>query len=245
MKAATCREWSDPLFPLISIHAAREGGDSYNAWELPIFAISIHAAREGGDRTSYQYTCKHRRFQFTPPVKAATGGWPRSNSHRKISIHAAREGGDAFLSMGQCPANISIHAAREGGDWKAVDFRSRATISIHAAREGGDKNGKVATPQNDISIHAAREGGDVCTVCYLSHAYRFQSTPPVKAATQVYNFLYCNLLFQSTPPVKAATQAANPSRPQSKISIHAAREGGDGLRRRHLMRHGDFNPRRP
>ena len=49
MKAATCREWSDPLFPLISIHAAREGGDSYNAWELPIFAISIHAAREGGD----------------------------------------------------------------------------------------------------------------------------------------------------------------------------------------------------
>ena len=50
VKAATCREWSDPLFPLISIHAAREGGDSYNAWELPIFAISIHAAREGGDQ---------------------------------------------------------------------------------------------------------------------------------------------------------------------------------------------------
>ena len=36
---------------LISIHAAREGGDPTNSGELSFAMISIHAAREGGDST--------------------------------------------------------------------------------------------------------------------------------------------------------------------------------------------------
>ena len=34
-----------------------------------------------------------------------------------------------------------------------------------------------------ISIHAAREGGDLCSKSFLSRMDKFQSTPPVKAAT--------------------------------------------------------------
>ena len=34
---------------MISIHAAREGGDMFNLNIKVKFAISIHAAREGGD----------------------------------------------------------------------------------------------------------------------------------------------------------------------------------------------------
>ena len=34
---------------VISIHAAREGGDCYGAAEFRDGGISIHAAREGGD----------------------------------------------------------------------------------------------------------------------------------------------------------------------------------------------------
>ena len=38
------------LMPLIiSIHAAREGGDPIDFFVLPMYNISIHAAREGGD----------------------------------------------------------------------------------------------------------------------------------------------------------------------------------------------------
>ena len=56
---------------LISIHAAREGGDTdYNS-PTQRAMISIHAAREGGDRT------KHILHLLI-----------------SISIHAAREGGD-------------------------------------------------------------------------------------------------------------------------------------------------------
>ena len=58
---------------MISIHAAREGGD-YKPFNVEtLFVISIHAAREGGD---------YNRFNIV-----VIG---------KISIHAAREGGDLF-----------------------------------------------------------------------------------------------------------------------------------------------------
>ena len=55
--------------------------------------ISIHAAREGGDMDDVDLA-EFKRFQSTPPVKAATishiGFWGMLG----ISIHAAREGGD-------------------------------------------------------------------------------------------------------------------------------------------------------
>ena len=78
-------------------------------------------------------------------------------------------------------------------------------ISIHAAREGGDDGALMTVVQRGISIHAAREGGDCKLGTFGQNAPIFQSTPPVKAAT---NFDACYLGcsgFQSTPPVKAAT----------------------------------------
>ena len=56
---------------VISIHAAREGGDISLGAESRSMLISIHAAREGGD--TGRMTVK---FNY------------------EISIHAAREGGD-------------------------------------------------------------------------------------------------------------------------------------------------------
>ena len=57
---------------MISIHAAREGGDDPNMlYYRRGQGISIHAAREGGDQ--YYYRCQLCKY---------------------ISIHAAREGGD-------------------------------------------------------------------------------------------------------------------------------------------------------
>ena len=123
-------------------------------------------------------------------------------------------------------------------------------ISIHAAREGGDENIPQRLPVLGISIHAAREGGDTDTSSLSAARARFQSTPPVKAATQeavVDAGLYeisihaareggdamftlsvaAGFLFQSTPPVKAATPSRSRNLSSNGISIHAAREGGD------------------
>ena len=57
--------------------------------------------------------------------------------------------------------------------------------------------------------------------------FRFQSTPPVKAATSANNYDEFNVIFQSTPPVKAATSNRVEENISIGISIHAAREGGD------------------
>ncbi len=59
---------------LISIHAAREGGDPLCIRRSCGLTISIHAAREGGDPL-----CIRRSCGLT------------------ISIHAAREGGDGGI----------------------------------------------------------------------------------------------------------------------------------------------------
>ena len=58
-------------------------------------------------------------------------------------------------------------------------------ISIHAAREGGDDISKYAHAVTLISIHAAREGGDSVQTEFGLNYVKFQSTPPVKAATHL------------------------------------------------------------
>ena len=97
-------------------------------------------------------------------------------------------------------------------------------ISIHAAREGGDAILVFFCSAGlSISIHAAREGGDIPDSISKSRKAKFQSTPPVKAATKtskVRNFVIW-------------------------ISIHAAREGGDPCRSRYPTNAQNFNPRRP
>ena len=118
---------------------------------------------------------------------------------------------------------ISIHAAREGGDQPLFLLRWVSNISIHAAREGGDRVQKYLHRLIAISIHAAREGGDLRVPLFTTLNKLFQSTPPVKAATDDYVVhLHC-----------------------LPISIHAAREGGDGSGSARAAARSDFNPRRP
>ena len=76
VKAATFLYSSPSCIGLISIHAAREGGDQQQPWRYKTADISIHAAREGGDDLDEEDTSK-----------------------TQISIHAAREGGDYPLPM--------------------------------------------------------------------------------------------------------------------------------------------------
>ena len=79
---------------IISIHAAREGGDDFLAQQDHDKTISIHAAREGGDTNADKAIKIYKIFQSTPPVKAATISETLNGNSFKISIHAAREGGD-------------------------------------------------------------------------------------------------------------------------------------------------------
>ena len=124
--------------------------------------ISIHAAREGGDSISAQYSVIRRLFQSTPPVKAATRTYAHTTFYLVFQSTPPVKAATSLGQRGGWLINISIHAAREGGDlavFAAVVHRNH--ISIHAAREGGDAKYSKQWAIPYISIHAAREGGDV------------------------------------------------------------------------------------
>ena len=116
VKAATERKAKISFDRVISIHAAREGGDQYDLQFVLRANISIHAAREGGDNGKFASSPVNSVFQSTPPVKAATQPCSALARQSRISIHAAREGGDGIPRNPVAEEAISIHAAREGGD---------------------------------------------------------------------------------------------------------------------------------
>ena len=131
---------SHVLFPLISIHAPREGGDADNVrakGNRP--SISIHAPREEGRPCRWRSRAAGLPFQSTPPARGATRQLYQKNNIAIISIHAPREGGDKTQAVTETKLEISIHAPREGGDgeWGRADALN-PPISIHAPREGGD-----------------------------------------------------------------------------------------------------------
>ena len=96
-----------------------------------------------------------------------------------------------------------------------------------------------------ISIHAAREGGDFIVRENLKRWYKFQSTPPVKAATQLND----NVRYLFGISIHAAREGGDAISSYSirsfMISIHAAREGGDNYEVAGGELVKDFNPRRP
>ena len=59
-----------------------------------IFGVSIHAPREGCDSYVVYYARIHSRFQFTHPGRGATGKRASSTHNESVSIHAPREGCD-------------------------------------------------------------------------------------------------------------------------------------------------------
>ena len=99
----------------------------------------------------------------------------------------------------------------------------------------------------DISIHAPREGSDSRRAPRSLSRCRFQSTLPVRGATAelIVQFgLECP--FQSTLPVRGATSSVFPTVDEFDISIHAPREGSDGILPGwpNLLVY-NFNPRSP
>ena len=97
-------------------------------------------------------------------------------------------------------------------------------------------------PPSDISIHAPREGCDTANDLPINFSYIFQSTHPVRGATNGGREGGWPVLFQSTHPARGATGGRERQDRDQHISIHAPREGCDFLplrvrRRRHISIH--------
>ena len=118
-------------------------------------------------------------------------------------------------------------------------------ISIHAPRAGCDRFYSAESEHVDISIHAPRAGCDVLVTPRKAVKALFQSTHPVRGATDAGIEILMSLVFQSTHPVRGAT-VRNCSLLVVPIfqSTHPVR-GATRLTRFRLTTRENFNPRTP
>ena len=83
-----------------------------------------------------------------------------------------------------------------------------AHVSIHASLAGGDSQHKAIRALLTVSIHASLAGGDAAVAVSTLSRLTFQSTPPLREATQL--LIDVGTLFE--------------------VSIHASLAGGDSSR---------------
>ena len=203
------------------------------------------------------------------PQKSLSEFRPQSyNAGPQSQENTPREGSDAAAEAEAGACQISIHAPREGSDQNRREHEGGAgafqstlpvrgathrlgellilpAISIHAPREGSDHGLAPATSGGGISIHAPREGSDPPTWWRCGTGDGFQSTLPVRGATRPTGQGPGGKQFQSTLPVRGATAGRHSPGFDSDISIHAPREGSDGIPVGLLQFVTDFNPRSP
>ena len=170
---------------------------------------------------------EYRRFQSTPPSREATCFAAPLVLHRQISIHAPLTGGDTNKT-GHTIAHINFNPRPPHGRRPNLSYLNDTWQ---------DFNPRPLT------------GGDHTTF-EVEKLHAFQSTPPSREATSLFNFdfsltFYFNprpphgrrpktlskslhkKLFQSTPPSREATRKSGISPKSPNISIHAPLTGGD------------------
>ena len=194
----------------ISIHAPLAGCDP-GLLLLLFFGIkiSIHAPLAGCDRRTLVIPSSFDGFQSTHPLRGATLLCLRRAKNKRISIHAPLAGCDKppnqaqvkiFYFNPRTPCGVrppsppqssklrsfqSTHPLRGATEQILLKAINDGHISIHAPLAGCDC---LASARNrhrlSISIHAPLAGCDVGWVSFDLAYIVFQSTHPLRGATQ-------------------------------------------------------------
>ena len=145
--------------------------------------ISIHAPREGGDSYILPYCIFSTVFQSTPPARGATRRVIKSSRGCIISIHAPREGGDQGmpcrpLSLPDfnprpprggrhttthcvvCQEDFNPRPPRGGRLLRHLTGHSVCEFQSTPPARGATSYRPPVPSGFLISIHAPREGGD-------------------------------------------------------------------------------------
>ena len=143
-----------------------------------------------------------------------------------ISIHAPRAGSDGTQGAAHIGDAGYFNPRSPCGERPGAPITLFAAggISIHAPRAGSDRHGLAYQVNAPISIHAPRAGSDVIEQIFIPRRTKFQSTLPVRGATEG----SCHSSF--------ATFYFNPRSPCGER--HGKPEAGDNVDRH-------FNPRSP
>ena len=208
--------------------------------------ISIHAPRAGSDIRNGLFLHPLYRFQSTLPVRGAT-----------LLLWRGLPSGAGFQST------LPVRGATYCDKYKIKLSKFQSTLPVR----GATKNVRNHSIKQIISIHAPRAGSDVCHGRYRFHRknfnprspcgerqrgiqlvaarFIFQSTLPVRGATEAWLMGLDVPIFQSTLPVRGATEMSRLIDGAIYISIHAPRAGSDSYSTIWCSGYKNFNPRSP
>ena len=228
VRGATQLCLSDGGVHQISIHAPRAGRDVDRAGGAAGHHISIHAPRAGRDflrlsrglsggnfnprapcgarPPSTAFASRLSKFQSTRPVRGATRPGQRDGCGEPISIHAPRAGRDLVCWLISSPrshfnprAPCGARLSRSSRNCIGRYFNPRAPCG---ARLHGRQQRRRAIYFNPRAPCGARH--DLAHNILLG--WEFQSTRPVRGATQNTTEGGADVEFQSTRPVRGATR---------------------------------------
>ena len=230
----------------ISIHAPREGSDLAQYAARRPLPISIHAPREGSDCRSWTGCTACSHFYPRSPRGERQADfrrfWPEEEFLSTLPARGATEHlhrwdtWNPFLST--LPARGATVRRMHGST------ESRRFLSTLPARGATDDGMSLRRPAC-ISIHAPREGSDAAVLIVVYFLVRFLSKLPARGATNSRCVLLLALTFLSTLPARGATERRLFISDQKRISIHAPREGSDGVPAEELAAIAHFYPRSP
>ena len=169
--------------PRVSIHAPREGCDSFKI-------LTTSAKQSFNSRTPGGV-----RHATTPSIFVSTG------------FNSRTPGGVRLYLLGLASGvYVSIHAPREGCDRSSQTIISKLSC-FNSRTPGGVRRSCLAKPSNthDVSIHAPREGCDVSLSAYDRDGL-FQFTHPGRGATCNSCQIEPSVWFQFTHPGRGATR---------------------------------------
>ena len=188
----------------ISIHAPRAGSDRRQPGDYFILSSNFNPRSPCGERLGPQLChALHQHFN------------PRSPCGERRAVYSVA------LLIRKFQSTLPVR----GATWHQKRINLEQQISIHAPRAGSDEYADSDLDKRmTISIHAPRAGSDFGERATALRPYKFQSTLPVRGATEQGGYRSAaDGGFQSTLPVRGATTS----------------------RRRKYAQYAYFNPRSP
>ena len=192
----------------VSIHAPLAGRDSTAA--LPVShteGVSIHAPLAGRDPLPGFTHPGAWLFQSTRPLRGATLRQICGVQIVAVSIHAPLAGRDSTAKrMYSRFVYVSIHAPLAGRDaCPRVTSNVGRCFNPRAPCGARRKAVQQRSVHGVVSIHAPLAGRDVVSPSAENKQEKFQSTRPLRGATEDGKIKNADDLFQSTRPLRGAT----------------------------------------
>ena len=213
----------------VSIHAPRAGRDSMHELS-PSSVKGFNPRAPCGARPSIPFfSAASLAFQSTRPVRGATSSvfivsakYPSFNPRAPcgarrdlpiaapfdnlVSIHAPHAGRDG-LQAHSLVASSMFQSTRpmRGATLQLRPPHHHSRVSIHAPHAGRDRQSPIAADGRQVSIHAPHAGRDQRGMEESVIDITFQSTRPMRGATQYLEQQKLTKEFQSTRPMRGAT----------------------------------------